>query len=408
MADTFFYISITGAQGAYFTPVSLFCKYSVLVILIYVAKNTNWKFDSEKSIVVLYKTLLYWNIVSLIHAIFVASGYWDWKFLFFSSALFLSIPLAFFLGKNLEIFQLVLFYTINFVFLYGFFIIPFALATNEELYARLMMPISLLLAFIPFLRNKYKYLLLIVSVVSILTILDFRTNIIKIAISFSVLLVYYSTKIFGPFAFKIARILLLLVPIVLLFLAVSGKFNVFTQLSEIDGYSVKTAKNDASNLTADTRTFLYLEVFKSFENINYLLFGKSAVGKYRSDFFTDLVTGDLRYSSEVGFLNTLLYSGLVGVIIYGLFITIASHYAINRSNNWLSKILGVLIASRWTLFFLEEFTQFDFNFFFLWIIIGLVSSKRFRSMNDYQVRQYLDVSKVHVLRLINLKWLGYK
>ncbi|PMD93026.1 hypothetical protein BWI97_19055 [Siphonobacter sp. BAB-5405] len=308
----------------------------------------------------------------------------------------------------MEIFQLVLFYTINFVFLYGFFIIPFALATNEELYARLMMPISLLLAFIPFLRNKYKYLLLIVSVVSILTILDFRTNIIKIAISFSVLLVYYSTKIFGPFAFKIARILLLLVPIVLLFLAVSGKFNVFTQLSEIDGYSVKTAKNDASNLTADTRTFLYLEVFKSFENINYLLFGKSAVGKYRSDFFTDLVTGDLRYSSEVGFLNTLLYSGLVGVIIYGLFITIASHYAINRSNNWLSKILGVLIASRWTLFFLEEFTQFDFNFFFLWIIIGLVSSKRFRSMNDYQVRQYLDVSKVHVLRLINLKWLGYK
>ncbi|PMD93027.1 hypothetical protein BWI97_19060 [Siphonobacter sp. BAB-5405] len=88
VADTFFYISITGAQGAYFTPVSLFCKYSVLVILIYVAKNTNWKFDSEKSIVVLYKTLLYWNIVSLIHAIFVASGYWDWKFLFFSSALF--------------------------------------------------------------------------------------------------------------------------------------------------------------------------------------------------------------------------------------------------------------------------------------------------------------------------------
>ena len=49
---------------------------------------------------------------------------------------------------------------------------------------------------------------------------------------------------------------------------------------------------------------------------NALIFGGGATAKYKSDMFITIDDGRGRYGAEVGFLNTLLYAGAVGVLFY--------------------------------------------------------------------------------------------
>jgi hypothetical protein len=67
----------------------------------------------------------------------------------------------------------------------------------------------------------------------------------------------------------------------------------------------------------------------------------------------------------------------------------AAHYAINYSNNFLSKILGVFVAFRWVVFFIEDITKYDINFYFLWIAIGMCFSTQFRMQTDDDLKKWL-------------------
>jgi hypothetical protein len=141
-------------------------------------------------------------------------------------------------------------------------------------------------------------------------------------------------------------------------------------------------------------------VFKTLNEQNDWLFGQGAVGKYKTHLESKTIHGE-RFGSEVGFLNILLYSGFVGVILYALLLFIVSRNAIFYSNNWLSKMLGLVIISRWVLFFLEEFTQLDLNFYFLWLIIGLVSTKQFREISDERVGIYFSEFRNKQVKALN-------
>ncbi|MBE9599523.1 hypothetical protein [Pedobacter sp. MC2016-24] len=393
ISDTLFYIALSGFGDAYFTPILLFTKYISLFLLINVARRTKWALGLPNSIYLSFKLFLGWNIVTIIHGAFKSSGYWDWKFLLLSSSLFMLIPLAFLVGKNLGYIRVVFYYTLRYLFLYGFLLLPLTFATNEELYSRIMIPVTFFIIFVPYLTKKQQILVLGVAALSFLMILDFRTNILKISLAILLFGTFYLRRIISVFWFKFLQIVIFALPIILLTLAITSQYNLFEDLAKNEGYSVKTKTFEESNLAADTRTFLYVEVFNAVKENSDWLIGKGATGKYRSDYFTEGITGNMRAGSEVGFLNTLLYSGVVGVILYGIMLFLSSYYAIYKSNNWLSKMLGILIATRWLLFFLEEFTQFDLNFFFLWIIIGLVCTSKFRSMNDREIKSFLTFKR---------------
>ena len=146
------------------------------------------------------------------------------------------------------------------------------------------------------------------------------------------------------------------------------------------------------NLLGDTRVFLYHEVLSTMNNrINWLIGGGSSA-YYDSVWFYDdggTMKGK-RYGTEVGILNILLRYGIIGVLLYGLLLFNVSRIAITQSNNRLAKMIGLLIAFRWLLSFIEEYTQYDLNFYFFWLIMGLVSTSFFRKMNDKQIRKYLQ------------------
>jgi len=392
ISDALLYIGNMGISNEFLVPVALTAKFLVLFNLIYFAKKSNWRDGLTKTTSALFIIIFVWNVITVIRGAFLAKDYWDWKFLFFNSGLFFLIPLAFFIGKSLSLTKAAFNYVLRFLFLFGFLAIPLALVTNPQLYSRLMLPVSFFIVMIPYVKPRDRLLIITVAIVSVLMVLDFRTNVIKIAISFLILFTWYFRRVISVAWFKILHVLLFFVPLVLLFLGVTGQYNVFSKASENDSYVVKDNKSNVGedeSLTADTRSFIYIEVFKTLTNQDSWIFGESAVGKYKTESFDNLVENNERFGSEVGVLNTLLYSGIIGAVLYGLLLFIVSHNAIYYSNNWLCKMLGLVIISRWVLFFLEEFTQFDLNFYFLWIIIGLVSLKQFRMMNDAQVSQFL-------------------
>jgi len=394
LADASHYVSGTGLSDTYLTPLSSLSKYLALFIIIYITTKSKLQEGIPKSIVNTYRILLCWNVFTIIYGAFTVRSYWDWKVLFLSSSLFLLVPLAFFIGKNLMLLRQTFFFFIKYVCYYGFLLIPIGLVTNEELYARIVIPISFFIVCLPYLKFKHQALILLVAITSVLSILDFRANIIKISVSFLALGTFYLRSLSSKILYRSAHAFMFILPTFLLLMAVFGGFNIFEQLQKNEGYTIRTKISETSNLTADTRTFLYVEVFQTMNDNGTWLFGGGAVAKYKSIYFTELVTGNMRYGTEVGFLNTLLNSGLIGVLLYFLMLLISSYYAIYKSNNNFCKMLGVLIASRWILFFLEELTQFDLNYYFLWLIIGLVSTNKFRSFTDKDLNSFFKFGAI--------------
>jgi hypothetical protein len=389
MSDGLLNIANSGHNEDYFTGLSLVVRYLALLILLLIAGKSSWRSNIPQAVYLLFVTFLGWNVVTILRGAFTATGYWDWKFLLLNSLLFFLIPLAFFIGKHLPFARLCFNFVLKYLFMFGFVTIPLALVANRELYSRLMVPVSFFILFIPWLKGRWQKLILLVAFTSIAVVIDFRTNIIRIALSIGVLALYYFRSYFR-LLIKPVHAILFLLPIILLYLGIGGQYNIFAQAEKSGTYTVKAQKGDLGevNLTGDTRTFLYEEVLGTLLRNGSVVMGEGATGTYTTEYFETVDDSGRRYGSEVGVLNLALYSGAVGVLIYMLVLFSCSWYAIYRSNNFLCKMLGLVLAVRWLLFFVEEFTNFDLNTFFLWLILGLVANSNFRSMDNQEIRAF--------------------
>lgn len=393
--DAIRYLSwVGGFNFAYETYISAFLIYISIIILGRIAyKENSNSINTPKLIQFFLISLLLWNVFSIVRGIFLASDYWDWKFLFFSSFSFSFIPLVFFVGKNLIYVKKIFRFILKYLFPFGFLLIPLTLISNEELYSRLMIPVSLFIILIPYLKFKWKILVVLVAVTSILMVIGFRSNLIKIFFSLFLLLLYILYNYLPKILPRLIHLSLFIIPIALFILAIRGEYNIFAEMSNDEELITTNKHGDEENLMTDTRTFLYAEVLTSLNNSENWIIGESAVGSYETNWFYDdggAMKGK-RYGSEVGILNILLRNGIIGVLIYLFLLFTVSFYAINYSSNILSKMLGIFIAFRWTYSFVEEFTQYDLNFYFFWLIIGLVSSNQFRSMSDLEVKKYFEL-----------------
>jgi hypothetical protein len=371
------------------TYIASFLTYISIFFLIKIALNSDWKKNTPMSIQNLLKFWIGLNVLNFVRSFFLAEDYWDYKYIFFNAVTFSFISLVFFIGNNLQKAVIVFEFAFKYLFPFGFLLIPLTLATNEELYSRIMIPISLFILFIPSVKFKNKVLIILVAVISILLVFSFRSNIIKIAFSTVLVLVYYFNVNYR--FLRILNISLFAIPIVLFILAVSGSFNIFTDFSENRDFQIETKADSAETLADDSRTFLYVEVLQSITNQGNFFIGSGYAGGYESIVIevSEGTTHNKRYDCEVGILNILMQSGLSGVLLYFLLLFKVSFMAINHSSNRLAKILGLYISFRWLLSFVEEFTQYDLNFYFFWLAIGLASSNDFRSMNDKEITTWI-------------------
>lgn len=369
---------------------------SFLTIFVVLKLKYSTFFKIEKAWVV--KCYLVWNSICIIRGVFIAENYWEWKNLVGTSMSIL-LPLIVFVFQRKVLVRYIYFYWLRICIPLFFVLSP--TFTYSDAVGRYLMPISLLLLFFPIIPFKWKLILLSLSLLVFLSDLNARSNVIKFIVPLLLGLVAYLPSLVSSRKLKIARMSLLLMPFLLLFLGISGVFNIFKMDDYISGdYSVNVVENgkvEKGDLIADTRTFLYVEVVQSAIKYNYYLFGRTPARGNESDSFgwknKELlkISTNERFANEVSILNVFTWTGIVGVFLYFILFASASHLAINRSKNNYVKIVGVYIAFRWAYSWVEDFNIFDVSYLFLWILLGVCFSREFRSMDDIDFKNWFQL-----------------
>jgi hypothetical protein len=351
---------------------------------------------------------LLWNLVCIVRGTLTAEIYWDWKNLA-NNGMALLLPLSAYIAADKHLLSVVFrSYVRNALILFP---IVFLIIAARS-YGFYLAPVSLLLFFLPVLSQRWKVVLLMCAGVVLLDDLGARSNVIKFAVPI-LILIFFSVRRFRSIRFlNIFSKLCFVAPLFFLVLAVMGRFNVFQMDEYIRPYQVDNRDNrghrSSEDLTADTRTFLYIEVLQTAKKYNSWWFGRSpARGNETTAFYDADVTGrGERAANEVAILNVFTWTGIIGVLLYFLVFYRASQLAIRYSNNKYAKMLGLFVAFRWAYSWVEDINNFTLNYLFLWVLIGMCFSKSFREMDDEQLKEWVrSIFKAKSRRSVKMPYL---
>jgi hypothetical protein len=177
-------------------------------------------------------------------------------------------------------------------------------------------------------------------------------------------------------------------PIILILSAIIYKFDIFNFFYELG--NLNSYENE---LLANTRSFLYIDIFNSTDSIFKLIFGSGASASYESYLFSQsnsLLFEEGRYGTEVGFLNYLLKSGIIGFILFSLLLFYPINLGINHSNNILIKLISLKLTFNWFFMFLEYPFVVNMSYFLIYFIIGILSSSELRKLDDNQIKKLIN------------------
>lgn len=339
-----------------------------------------------------------YSVFVLCHSFFIANSYEQWSYLANVFTPTLMLPCFAIVGSN-----------------------PVILSRALRLVLRLTLPVSLLflikgptdrnsnLVFInyvafshifvvllPLLRVRWRLLVVFISIVSLGWDIENRSNILQLAVCYALLLLHLLRRngVIGN-AFrgilKLIRIWLLVLPIILLALGVSGVFNPFSYLegNTILG-SVAVSEESGRYLGTDSRTGIYEDAFNNLMENNDWLFGSSAVVIYKTQLANALSGYDYGRlgGSESGFLGLLTFGGILYVLLFFLLCHHSSKLAVQESNNIAIELVGIYVAFRWLFSFIELPLMLSFSWVVLFVAMGMAFSDEFRSMSDIEFADY--------------------
>lgn len=393
-------ITISSIQAVTTLPIGntllwwLLYSFSIIIFVKEILRRQ--RFDkSNNGNLLLLLLLEVWYIISIIRGCFIAENYWEWKNLV-GTGLTMMLPLVAYLAVNPYFVSLITKQWIRWALPLFFLCLPFIYKGDGT--GRYLVPVSIMLLFFPIFSLKWKLIMLGFSLFVFLGNLDARSNLIKFGVPF-----FMSFGIFFNL-YKIKNILIgfwivmLAFPFVMFYLGVTGIFNIFKMDEYIgngDNNYVYVQYGEEVNLTADTRTFIYKEVLESAFKYDYYLWGRTPAKGNESEIFgwsnkerLGLETNE-RFANEVSITNIFTWTGLIGVMFYFFVFAKASYLAIIKSSNQYTRLLGLYLCFRWCYAWVEDFTNFDLSYLYLWIIIGLCYSTEFRLMSDLQVKDWI-------------------
>lgn len=143
-------------------------------------------------------------------------------------------------------------------------------------------------------------------------------------------------------------------------------------------------------LTDDTRTFLYREVFADLKKNNALLMGKGSNGAYYSPYFDE--NGEdtaYRLSPEVGILAMLLKGGAITVLLNLTILLTAIYLALFRTNNYFVLSLGFMLIIHTIILFITDYLDYSSYNVALWFFIGVCLTKPVRHLNNMEIKNFL-------------------
>jgi len=159
-------------------------------------------------------------------------------------------------------------------------------------------------------------------------------------------------------------------------------------LSKFDAYTNRITQND--ELTTDTRTFLFEELFQDL-TYSELWLGRGAMGTYYSPHF-DYTTqhglegdSETRSVNEVGYLEMILKGGYVMMILYILILLPAAFLGIFKSKNIISKMCGYFILAYLIVWGISYYPVYSAEYILLWMAAGTAISGENRRLTNKQV-----------------------
>ena len=332
-----------------------------------------------------------WVLVAAARGAWVAENYWEYKFLIQGTAAVL-IPLLIWPLASPEVLGTVLKYWMRLALplfgLYYFLLSP-------DAYGFYLAPLVLFLLLLPLFKFPQQLLMLLFAGIVIFSNLDGRSNILRFSFPLLFTSLFLVKHVLGATAIRCGMLALFLLPPILLVLGSSGTFNIFKMQEYIRPEAIGLSATNYKTATADTRTFIYDEVWQSATRHHYVWTGRSLARGYDSNWFgnhalKDLGTGKKeRYSSEVGIMNIFNWMGVSWVLLYSALFLIACKLAIYNSASFSLKLIGLYVAFRWAYCWVEEFTTFGINYFTLWMLVAICYSTQFRAMTDNEIGAWL-------------------
>jgi hypothetical protein len=352
-----------------------------ILILVFVYITTKWRLDIKGSkMLIIYEILVLWVVVCYFRAFLNIYRSYTMKEMLFSPYVGLSLfPILFFIiGINRKYFFM--FNRILFFYCLVIFVFSLPFMTYFEIQFFLLMPLFYIIVTFPLQTPRDRILTFIIAVAILLNSMTNRAGVLRISISYFIIIVYFlvlkikvNTKIINVIVF-----LVLMIPFYLLYLGISGKdvFKMVLGENKEQGYRQE-------NLRSDTRTFLYVDVFQDLKINNAYIFGKGINAGYTS---YDFETFN-RLAVEVGFLQILLKTGIVGFLLYISLIISAIFKALNSSENYFMKYLGLLLCGYVLMFFIENIIGFNLFNIIIWTVVGMCHSRELRDLNDKEIKE---------------------
>lgn len=359
-------------------PMIFFCiKYAV---------NNDLLFDRHYFLGTIF---LIWAIIGAIRGTWYVNNYWIAK-QFFTGIMSVSLPCFIYVFSSPIA-------TINVLriwnkWIFPFFIFLFSWFTRNGTLHFYLGPVYCLYGnFVHWLPKKVKYLVIFIVIFMLVANIGARSQVIKAVICFLMAVLIYFNKYIPIVIVKIGSISMYVTAIVLLYLGISGTYNIFDHKDHdtdkrptvfVDG-EIEKSQEVSENL-ADTRTFIYIEVITSAINNDYVIMGRTLARGNDSVYFgKNSLTGENeRYRNELCHLNIFTWLGILGVILYSLIYLYASILAAFFSKNVYIIYLGALVGFHWLYGWVEDMNDFGPMNIALWMIIGMCLSPKFRKMSN--------------------------
>ena len=348
-------------------------------IMVFLYFFTYWRRDLDStSSSILYDILIIWIFICFIRSVLEMTSLNELvPFLFYNYLGISLFPVLFFIaGINYRYYR-----PINRI-LSGYIIagtfVSLLFVNYFELQVFILMPIFYIILTIPLRNSAGKIFVLAVTIMIIALSFTNRAGILRIIISASILLAFYLMQ-----SVRISRNLIkglvfaiLLIPVVSMYFGLKGD-SIFQVILGED-----TQPYSQMNPYADTRTFLYYEVFQDLKINKALLLGKGLNATYASEAFQTFG----RPMVEVGFLQILLKSGIVGVILYLAVIIRAIYLSLGKSTSVHLKSLGLLLSGYVIMLFIENVIAYNLLNVLVWIIVGMCYSPKLRALSDAEFK----------------------
>lgn len=362
-----------------------------LSLSVFIRNYNKLKTDVPKNSFGVFIILLGWNIVNIMRSLFSNDGSLTTLFGNSNTSLALLVPfsLAFCYAKeNLKVFNNLIISLI--IIGIPAFLIFFAVSNDRF-----------------DLNYNIAFELLIIGAVFLINVIPCQISRNKFLIVLGSILLFYLGIVTG-YRVMLLRILLLYLILIPIYLYIRYKRNWIPTLVLVSLFipffliknSIETQQSpfekflsrfERMEMSVDTRTFLYLEVYDDLKKSDKLFVGKGSNGTYYSPYFDD--TGEdtsNRLSVEVGILAILLKGGFVAVFLYLTILFMAIYYALFRSKNHFVMSLGFMLVIHTLLLFISNYLDYSVYNVAIWFFIGVCFSDEIRSLDNSGINNILN------------------